>query len=156
MPNPAAVSDTAGEWFELFNSRSDVAVDINGWTIRDQGSNLHVVDNGGPLLVPPLRFLVLGRNADPAANGGVAVDYRYSGFVLGNTADEIELVDPAGTVVDVLVYASSLVFNGSSASLSSTAFDANANDQVSNWCASSSGMPGGDKGTPGRVNDPCS
>ena len=155
MPNPAAVSDTAGEWFEVFNSRSDAAVDINGWTIRDQGSNLHLVDSGGPLLIPPLTFLVLGRNADPAANGGVAVDYQYSGFTLGNTADEIELVDPAGTVVDVLVYPSSLVFTGSSASLNVAAFDASANDQVSSWCASTSGMPGGDKGTPGEVNDPC-
>ena len=124
MPNPAAVSDTAGEWFEVYNSSAEVSVDIDGWTIRDQGSNFHVVDSGGPLLVPPLTFLVLGRNADPATNGGVVVGYRYRSFTLGNTADEIELVDPAGTVVDVLVYASSLVFNGSSASLSAAAFDA--------------------------------
>ena len=103
MLNPAAVSDTAGEWFEIYNSRVDLSVDINGWTIRDQGSNLHVINNGGPLIVPPVGFLVLARNSDSALNGGVVVDYRYSGFVLSNTADEIELVDPVGTVVDVVV-----------------------------------------------------
>ena len=155
MPNPAAVSDTSGEWFEIYNSRSDVAVDINGWTIRDHGTNTHVIVNGGPLLVAPQGFLVLGRNSDPATNGGVTVDYQYSSFSLVNTDDEIELVDLAGTVVDTLVYTSSLVFNGASASLDPVALDAVSHDQASNWCASVSLLPAGDRGTPGAANDPC-
>lgn len=156
MPNPAAVSDTAGEWFEVFNSGSDVAVDINGWTIRDLGTNVHVINNGSPLLVQPQGFLVLGRNADASTNGGVSTDYQYTGFTLTNSGDEIQLVDSAGIVIDTVVYGSSLVFNGASASLSPTAFDAVSNDQPANWCAATSVMPGGDKGTPGVPNDPCS
>ena len=98
----------------------------------------------------------MGRNSDPGANGGVTVDYQYSGFIIGNTDDEIELVDLAGTVVDTLVYTSSLVFNGASASLDPDAIDAVSHDQVSDWCASVSLLPAGDRGTPGAANDPCS
>jgi len=155
MPNPSVVSDTDGEWFEVYNPSPSDSVDINGWTIRDHGSNLHVIDNGGPLLVPPMGFLVLGRNSEPTENGGIAVDYRYSSFILGNASDEIELADSVGTVVDILIYTSSMVFNGSSASLGPAAFDAVSNDQASNWCASTSTLPGGDRGTPGAANDPC-
>ena len=75
MPNPKAVSDTAGEWFELYNSSPDVWVDINGWTTRDLGSNIHVISVGGPLVIPPLGYVVLGRNGDLATNGGITVDY---------------------------------------------------------------------------------
>ena len=104
MPNPSAVRDSAGEWFEVFNSRSDVAVDINGWTVRDAGSNVHVIDNGGPLVISPQSFVVLGNNADTTTNGGVAVDYVYSSFTLANSADEIELVDSLGTIIDAVIY----------------------------------------------------
>ena len=154
MANPLAVSDIAGEWFEVFN-RSDGAVDINGWTIRDLVTNIHVIDNGAPIVVPPQGFLVLGRNADTASNGGVVVDYQYSGFFLDNSADEIEVVDSSGTVIDIVLYSSSLVFDGASITLSPVAFDAIANDQPRNWCPATSLMPGGDKGTPGVTNDSC-
>lgn len=155
MPNPSVVSDADGEWFEVYNPSPSDSVDLNGWTIRDQGSNLHVINNGAPLPILPMGFLVLGRNSDPSTNGGVMVDYKYSTFVLGNSGDEIELVDPNGTVIDVLVYTSALVFNGSSASLSPGSFDTISNDQASNWCASTSTLPVGDTGTPAAANDPC-
>ena len=50
MANPAAVSDTAGEWLELFNNTIN-PIDVNGLSLADNGSDLHVIDNGGPLLV---------------------------------------------------------------------------------------------------------
>lgn len=155
MPNPSAVSDTNGEWFELYNSMADVSVNINGWTIRDQGTNSHVIDNGGPLLIPHQGFLVLGRNADPAVNGGATVHYQYSGFTLANSGDEIELVDLNGVTIDSVVYMSSQVFDGASSSLNPSMFDAIANDQPTNWCLATSVMPEGDRGTPGLPNDAC-
>lgn len=155
MPNPSAVSDTAGEWFEVYNSMTDVSVDINGWTIRDQGTNTHLIDNGGPLLIPPQGFLVLGRNADPAVNGGAIVRYQYSGFILANSGDEIELMDLNGVTIDSFIYMSSQVFDGASSSLNPSIFDAIANDQPTNWCLATSVMSGGDRGTPGLANDAC-
>ena len=51
MQNPSAVSDSNGEWFEIHNP-AGVPVDIDGWTIRDDDFDSHLIDNGGPLLVP--------------------------------------------------------------------------------------------------------
>ena len=154
MPNPSAVPDEAGEWFEVFNDGAD-ALDINGWTIRDQGPDPHIIDNGGPLLVPPKGFLVLGNNADRATNGGIGVDYEYTGIVLNNRGDEIELVDPSGVIADTVTYTGAFVSPEASANLDPSAFDAIANDFLVNWCLSSSPLPGGGKGTPGRGNDEC-
>lgn len=154
MPDPAAVPDSAGEWFEVYNSRSDVSVDINGWTIRDQGIDSHTIDNGGPLLVPPMGFLVLGRNGNSDQNGGVKAAYEYSSLVLLNSGDTIELVDGTGTVIDSVSYSSSTA--GASASLSSGSFSASGSLQAANWCAATSLMSGGDMGTPGSANGPCS
>ena len=78
MQNPSAVGDDAGEWFEIHNP-TGAAVDIDGWTIRDDGSDTHLINNGGPLLVPAGGYVVLGNNADSGTNGGVTVDYSYNG-----------------------------------------------------------------------------
>ncbi len=40
MANPSAVSDTTGEWFEIYNS-SGAAIDLNGLILMD--SDLHIV-----------------------------------------------------------------------------------------------------------------
>ena len=89
MQNPSAVSDSNGEWFELFNSGGS-AVDINGWTFEDNDFDSFVVTNGGPLLVPAGGFVVLGNNATFATNGGVNVDYQFSGMALANGGDEFD------------------------------------------------------------------
>ncbi|MFO7543982.1 MAG: lamin tail domain-containing protein, partial [Trueperaceae bacterium] len=100
MQNPAAVADSAGEWFEIYNAGS-TGVDIDGWTIADNGIDSHVIANGGPLIVPAGGFFVLGNNGDTATNGGVNVDYVYGGsFFLANGADELVLSTAAGVEVD--------------------------------------------------------
>ena len=42
MQNPAAVGDGSGEWVELYND-GPAPVDINGWTIRDDGADSGVI-----------------------------------------------------------------------------------------------------------------
>jgi len=62
MKNPKAPTlDSDGEWFELFNTGSS-AVNIDGWTIRDDGSDSHVINNGGNLIIGAGEFLLLGNN----------------------------------------------------------------------------------------------
>ena len=156
MADPEAVKDADGEWFEVYNPAADRAVDLNGWTIRDQGQDSHLIDNGGPLPVPPGGYLVLGRNPDATSNGGVSVDYSYNkDFLLANSEDEIELISPSGDLVDVVAYDDSLVFTGASAAVGSGSLTVAANDTPANWCAATTELPGGDKGTPGKENDPC-
>ncbi len=88
MANPAEVSDSKGEWFELFNP-TDQVIDLNGIRIHDDGSNSFTIDQQLP--IDPHDFLVLGKNSDTSINGGIPVDYQYSNFTLGNSADEIIL-----------------------------------------------------------------
>lgn len=152
MTNPLAVDDNDGEWFEIYNHES-TAVDIDGWTIRDFDTNLHTIDNGGPLLVPANGYVVLGRNTDQATNGGVTVDYAYGrGMVLYNETDEVVLVDPNGTIVDQVVYDDGLTYpdpEGAALALSSLALR---NDVGAHWCVASTIFGDGDAGSPGAPN----
>lgn len=152
MQNPSAVSDGNGEWFELFNTTAD-DIDIDLWTVNDNGSNVFVINNGAPLIVPAGGFLVLGRNADESTNGGVSVDYEYSGFFLGNSDDEIVLLDGSLVEVDRVEWDGGPDFpdpTGASMALIDTALD---NNVGANWCTAASPFGVGDSGTPGQVND---
>ncbi len=152
MADPAAVIDNNGEWFEIYNHEA-AAVDINGWIIRDFDTNVHVIDNGGPLLVPAYGHIVLGRNADFATNGGVTVDYSYgTAMVLYNAADEVVIVDPNGTIVDQVAYDDGRTYpdpEGAAMALESLALR---NDVGDHWCVATTPYGDGDGGTPGAHN----
>jgi len=153
MQNPAAVSDSAGEWFELVNPTGS-AIDINGWTIQDNGSDVHVIANGGPLVIAAGGYLVLGNNGDSGTNGGVSVDYVYgSSFFLANGADELVLLDDTNTEIDRVEWDGGPNFpdpSGASMSLQDPAMD---NLVGANWCEASTPFGAGDFGTPGTGND---
>ncbi len=93
MQNPNDVNDTKGEWFELYNYGNST-INIDGYVIKDLGSDSHTINNGGTLNIDPGSFLILGINSDINTNGGVPVDYQYSGITLNNTDDEIILYMP--------------------------------------------------------------
>jgi predicted extracellular nuclease len=151
MQNPSSVSDSSGEWFELYNAGSD-AVDVNGWTIADADFDSHVINNGGPLLIPTGGYLVLGNNTDNGINGGANVDYGYVSFFLSNVSDEVILLDGGLNEIDRVEYDGGPVFpdpNGASMSLYDPTLD---NNDGSNWCTSTTPFGDGDFGTPGAAN----
>jgi hypothetical protein len=151
MPNPNAILDSNGEWFEVYNPGTS-AVDINGWTISDLGTDSHTISNGGPLLVPADDYIVLGIDSNPATNGGVTVDYQYSGITLGNSGDEIILTDGNGTEIDRVAYDDGTLWpfdTGISAELDDSSYD---NNDYGNWRSAGSNIGLGDLGTPGGVN----
>ena len=95
--------DEMGEWFELYNSTSR-PINIDGWTIRDNSGQSHLIDNGGWLVIAPDGYLVLGRSVDRQVNGGVPVDYAYGIDIrLGDKSDEIILMQ-GNTVTTSLGY----------------------------------------------------
>ena len=47
MADPSEVSDSKGEWFELFNPMTE-SVDLNQIYIKDDGYDTHQIDHGGP------------------------------------------------------------------------------------------------------------
>jgi hypothetical protein len=161
LQNPGGgVADADGEWFEVWN-RTAGPIDIEGWAIRDDGSDFHVIDVAGAgLTIAPGGRLVLGRNGDTGVNGGVTLDYVYGGITLSNGDDEIELVDKLGKIQDRVAYDGGPAFpdpNGASTSFDPSAVqDAVANNAGSNWCVSTSLFGDGTNlGTPGLGNDTC-
>ena len=151
MQNPSAVSDANGEWFELYNASSST-VNIDGWKIKDAGSENHTINNGGTLNIAANGFLVLGNNLLSGSNGGYTCDYQYSSFSLGNTDDEVILTTPADTEINKVVYdggtnwpdptGASMVFTGTSS---------DDNNAYANWTTATTAWSGsaGDKGSPG-------
>jgi len=160
MKDPSFVSDTTGEWIELYNTGPQ-AVDVEGWSISDTGNDFAILANGGNgIVIPAGGYLVLGKSIDPLQNGDVPVDVVYTGFTLSNGADEILLAKPSGLLVDGVAYDDGVTFPdlpGRSISLAPDMFDALANDLGANWCASSSPISGNnpDTGTPRKPNDDC-
>jgi hypothetical protein len=145
MANPSAVSDTNGEWFELFNASAN-SIDLNGLIISDDGSNSHQIDNGASLLIAPGAYLVLGRNGNIADNGGYVADYIYSNFTLGNTLDQIVLSENSNEVVRLNYTGQPFGANGVSTELINQLI----NPDESSYQSSQNNQYGlGDIGTPG-------
>jgi Mg-chelatase subunit ChlD len=161
MQNPSQVSDTNGEWIEIYNTSSQ-PIDIEGWRLFDWGIDVHSIVTGTPpisgsLLVPAQGYLVLGRSADASSNGGVIVDYAWADFALANTADEICLQDVAGTIVDCVAYDGGPEFpdpTGASMELALNVQSPLGNDLGGTWLTSTTPYGDGDLGTPGSANVP--
>ena len=160
MKDPSHVSDTRGEWIEIYNPMP-WRLNIEGWSLGDDDGPEHVIDNGGAgVYVRPGEYFVLAREADPTLNGGVNVDYVYTGVSLGNGADEIVLRRRNGLTADRVAYDDGVLWpdqSGQSIGLDPLLLDASANDDGGSWCHATSTFAGGnpDTGTPGAANDPC-
>lgn len=156
MADPATTSalDVNGEWIELYNSNTFI-VNIDGWTILDDGSDTHTISNGGTLDIAASSFLVLGLSNTTTDNGNYNPNYVYSGVELANTADEIILKNGATEISRVnydtgngwtITEGSSLIFTG-------TASDDN--NDATFWTTSTIrengylGTSNTDKGSPG-------
>jgi len=123
MANPLAVSDTSGEWFELYNPTGQ-SVDLEGIVLSDDGSNSHIINSAsGSLLINPEDYFVLARNGDSASNGGFSADYVYSNFSLGNSSDQIVLSNNSGELLR-LDYTSGFAAAGQSTELLGLPMDA--------------------------------
>lgn len=160
MKDPGFVADTRGEWIELYNTLP-WRVNIEGWIVSDDSGTQFTIQNGGlGVRLAPGQYFVLGNSADPLLNGGVPVQFGYTGFTLGNGADQIVLQKPNGVIVDRVSYDDGVMWPdlaGRSISLTRSLRDAFSNDDGVNWCPSTTNWNAGspDTGTPGADNDLC-
>ena len=160
MKDPSTVSDTRGEWIEVRNNLPH-RVNLEGWILTDDAGNWHVIANGGNgVRIRPGRSILLGASTDMALNGGVAVDYQWSGYSLGNGADSIILTRPNGVMVDRVAWDDGVLWPdlpGRSIQVRNEARYAFLNDDHSMWCHSTTPLSptNFDTGTPGMDNDPC-
>ncbi len=161
LKDPTFVTDTKGEWIEVWNALP-WRCNLDGWTLSDDGGASHTLSSGGTtsLIMRPGERFVLGINGDTTQNGGVSVRYVYSGFSLNNTsADQIVLTKPDGTLVDRVDF-DNVNFPhtaGRSIQLNENFRDVYNNDDPGQWCHSQSNWNASnpDTGTPGMPNDPC-
>lgn len=171
MINPTKASDSAGEWIELYNTTTK-AIDINGWVLRDNATDKHVIAFGKPLWIQPKGRLVLGVNGNTQLNGGVKVDYVYSGLAMANQADAVVLEWNKTKIDEVSYYAKGLlcaptnpkpgcqelgfdVVPGKSLALDPLQQTAAANDSQDAWCTGKKAYGDGDLGSPGAFNPSC-
>lgn len=157
MANPASpIYDDDGEWFEILNV-SGQDLDIQGLTARDQGTNSFTLPTGAPIILAAGDYFVMGRNGDPALNGGVTLDYQYSSQMqLANSDDEI-ILEVGGVLIDEVAY-DDLTFplaSGASMSLDPGLLTATDNDLAASWCEATTQYATDNLGTPGAANDAC-
>ena len=148
--NNADGSDDGKEWFEIYNT-SDSAIDLQDWSVTDEGSNAFTIFES--LVIEAGGFLVLGEETDPVLNSGAEVDYAWgTNFTLGNGYDEV-ILSCGGVVIDMVAYDDGGTFpdpNSFSMALSPDAYNSVDNDLGENWGISL--QPYGDgenSGTPG-------
>ena len=148
LANPGVVSDANGEWFEIYN-RGATPVNLQNFRVASANDAVHTIT--ASVNVPAGGFVVLGRNASTAANGGVAIAYGYgTSITLSNTGDWIALRDASGATVDSVRYGSTtpgVAWGVKNASLNHSTVD------TVNWSQQTSVFGAGDRGTPGKAND---
>ena len=146
MADPDATNDSEGEYIELYNRRA-VPININGFTLSDDGSNSHQIDNGGVLEIPAESFITLAKSGSP----GFRPDYAYSSdgsFTLGNSGDEIVLTDTNGKVIARLNHSDSS--KGTSLELNDVEnVDASGQTNPSDYVESEASFGNADNGSPG-------
>lgn len=146
MPNPDAVPDQDGEWFEVYNP-SAAAIDVTGWYIQVTGSsNPYSVKiapaNGQPLLIQPKNFGVFIAKSDLSLNDGIKATWGWNDvlldqlFTLSNSGDvSLKLTNTDGKVVDSVAYQKLPWMVGASAMLKPECFTPTENDKPECWFA---------------------
>lgn len=151
MKDPVAVSDTAGEWFEVYNNDSQ-PFNIATLVIRDNDADTHKIDASVTTQIPTHSYFVFCRNGNSDDNGGISCGYVYSSISLGNNDDEI-ILEKDGNEIDRVVYTDKSFPDVSGSSMELTDMGDDNNDGT-NWHAAYTSYGDGDRGTPGSENKP--
>ena len=163
MPNPAAVSDTVGEWFEVHALKD---VDVNGISLDRAGDTAapRPVESPNCLRVSAGTYAVFAKNADMAMNGGLPAAQIMGTFtfsLIDGTVDapgDVQIL-LGSTVLDAITWTSTR--SGRSHQLDPDRYDPTQNDDTSNFCDGTTiyndngGMATKDYGTPGAANVAC-
>ncbi|RMG17356.1 MAG: hypothetical protein D6729_08985 [Deltaproteobacteria bacterium] len=149
MPNPAAVNDSAGEWFELL---ATAAVDLNGLEVGTEvGTPRTTLSDSHCLSMAAGDRIVFARSLDEGANGGVSADFQLP-FGLTNSNGSL-FVAHEGLLLDAVSWTSAP--SGASLQVDPGAEDPTANDDSQNWCEGTEPYGAGDLGSPGEPNSAC-
>lgn len=151
MVNPEAVSDSEGEWVELFNAGA-VPVNLNGLKLTDNTTTL-IIDED--LILDPGVHTTIAKSETAVADPG----FVSSSLSLTNSGEFITLLKPNDEEISSVDFIA--VFNvvveqaGASVSLDPGAYDVELAKDPVNWCPANEAYSTGDLGTPGAINGSC-
>jgi hypothetical protein len=158
MSNPAAVSDTVGEYIEV---RANASVDLNGLLLGID-STTSLVNGQTCLAVSAGSYPVFGSNADSQVNGGLPPLAGRFSFSLANYGTHTIFISTDAGLLDALTYSldAGHPVSGASTQLSAQYTMPWDNDVPSHLCSTSTAArygPNamGDRGTPGLPNELC-
>lgn len=149
-PNPMAVADGEGEWFEVL---VQAEVDLNGLQLgKVPGTVVTTLSSSECLSVSPGTYVLFASNDDALTNGGMAnVDF-VADLALSNSGGSV-FVGYADVVLDTFTYTSS--GDGAATQLDPRHLTFEENDDEDLWCRATAAYGDGDRGTPGGANMQC-
>jgi len=102
MPNPDAVSDSEGEYIEIYNN-TDQSIDLSGYQIVDAGDNSVTIND---LTISADDFVILAQTSDFLGDGSMTADYdNIPG--LNNSDESIYLKNSSDETICEVNYSSS-------------------------------------------------
>ncbi len=150
MFNPAAVNDSDGEWFELWNT-TGTTYDLGGCTISDDSGDSYSI---APLSVPGGGYVVFAVSTDAGSNGGVPADQGYGGAINLRNSDPDQLILTCAVQVDRIEWTTDWP-GGAGIAMAFDESEAPDNDDPAHWCDATAILASGDRGTPGAANSGC-
>jgi len=149
MNNPSKVSDSYGEYVEIFNPTTE-DYSLEGVEIRDSGGDSFVI--GGSVLAAAGERFVYGVCGHQDMNGGfdASAVWPYQEFFLGNASDEI-ILERGTTVLDGVHYDDGATYPDPSGR-SVERIDFLGATQGANFAEALAVFGDGDRGTPGAKN----
>jgi hypothetical protein len=156
MYDPAALTDTEGEWFEVYNNTGH-SVDLNNLVIKKNDTESHTIK--GPLILVAHGYCVLARTEN-AVSGS---KYLYNtSITLNNTGCLLAICNYGTNGTDGSVICSVNYGNDGFPKASGVTICLDPGKMTlasvvtgNSWCISRSTFSTGDLGTPGSVNDTC-
>lgn len=157
MHDPTKVTDSAGEWIELYNP-TDAPVVLNGLVLEAglTTKSTHVIASPFPIELAAKSAALLARNIDPEINGQLPKPlYVYDKVSLTSTGSTLT-IRSQGVDLDSLTWSKGWpMFAGKSLALDATVTDAVAADNPDLWCKGQATYGLGDFGSPGAANPSC-
>lgn len=157
MYDPSQLSDTEGEWFEIYNN-TGASIQLQNLVVTRDDINNHVIS--ASIEVPPGGYYVFQRTvqATDAVSSyvyGSAISLSNSGAVL--SLHNADTGSGSGAPIFSVNYGDPGFPGGTGASIALDPNRLNAAEAVSgsSWCTAVSAYASGDLGTPGTTNDSC-
>jgi hypothetical protein len=150
MPNPKIVSDSLGEWIELYNTTNS-AIDLTHLKIIVDGNEDELVITGSTSQIEPHGYFVIAKTIDSM----LPIINATSAFGLSNTGDRNISIKIGETILDSINYSGST--EKKSWQLDKDLMDFELNDDNAAWCLGTTEISAEntDLGTPGTENLSC-